>query len=251
MRRVPVDPHELADAPLTGTTIELNERAAHYLRDVLRMEPGDPVELFDGQGRVLRLSLAEVSAHVVTADVVRDELSERGESPATLTLYQAIPKGDRWEWVLEKVTELGVSRIVPLHTQRSVVRVPEKKQAKKLERWARVAQGAARQCGRTLTPELNAPMTTRQVSLALDHDLTILCSTDPGAPSLDVAFDDHAGALSVGVLIGPEGGWTDDEEAMLVSAGAVRVTMGPRILRSETAGVVAVALTQHRLGDLR
>ncbi|MEM1348956.1 MAG: 16S rRNA (uracil(1498)-N(3))-methyltransferase [Myxococcota bacterium] len=251
MRRVPIDPGELGEAPLTGRTLELSDAAAHYLRDVLRLSQGEVVELFDGRGRVLRAALARVDALSVFVDITRDARSDHGESPVSLTLYQAIPKGDRWEWVLEKVTELGIERIVPLHTQRSVVRVPEGKQAKKLERWARIAQSAARQCGRTRTPEIDAPRTTGKAGAALDYDLTLLCSTDPGALALDVALETHAEARHIALFVGPEGGWTAQEERLLEAAGAVRVTMGPRILRSETAGVVAVALAQHKLGDLR
>ena len=242
MRRVPIPPDLLAEpAP---ELVELPERAAHYLRNVLRCEPGERVELFDGNGRALEAEL--VGLDPVRVQIVSDHRDERGESPCRITLFQAVPKGDRWDLVLEKATELGVSRIVPLQVDRSVVKIPAGKADKKQERWSRIVAGAARQSGRTVVPEITAPM-------GLDEALAAFPELDHlvADPTAEAPLRAHAAELraQVGVWIGPEGGFTSHELGRL-GAVARRVRVGPRVLRSETAGVVLVALVQHLCGDL-
>ena len=134
MKRAPIPADSLPGTSLAGGSLPLPHETRHYLMNVLRLGPGEHVELFDGTGRVLVVELREGSI----ALVLSDERSEGRESPLTITLYQAIPKGDRWEWLLEKACEAGVARVVPLQTARSVVKIAPNKADKKLERWRRI-----------------------------------------------------------------------------------------------------------------
>lgn len=254
MRRAPLEPHEMPPEGRIGADFGLPERVAHYLRDVLRMQAGGSVELFDGSGRVVIADIAEVDADRVVVTVRSDRHTERGESPCAITLVQAIPKGKRFELVLEKATELGAARFIPLETARTVVHISDAKVDRKLDRWERVVEAAARQSQRTVTPEITEPMTLDEAIDALTGVPSWVAHTAGDAPSLAASLDE-AGLLDdrpdrAAIWIGPEGGFTDDEVATLAEADVRQVHMGPRILRAETAGLVATSLLQAYLGDL-
>lgn len=251
-RRVAVSPDALPDRDLTGRSLELPDDAAHYVRDVLRKSAGDALEIIDGTGRRLRARLQTLSSRSVRAAVHEDEASELNESPLSLVLFQAIPKGDRWRWVLEKATELGVDRLVPLETKRTVVDIGDDKVESKLARWKRIARSAARQCGRVRIPALRAPL---DVGSALqlpeaERPVSFVPHPGTGSPRLsDVTLDTAAERPGVALWIGPEGGWTDGELDALRDGGGRLVALGPRTLRTETAGVCAAAIAQSRWGD--
>jgi 16S rRNA (uracil1498-N3)-methyltransferase len=253
MRRAALEPDEMPPADKKAGQLMLPDRVAHYVRDVLRMEEGDRVELFDGSGRVVDVELQRVSERHVIAKILRNRQTDRGESPCEITLFQAIPKGRRWETLLEKVTELGVARIVPLETRRTVVNIKGKKVDRKLDRWERVIDAAARQCQRTVTPEIVAPRSLHDALELLDGP-SFVAHTDERPRSLREVVDDeelsNTEADAASIWIGPEGGFDDDEVAALIDAGVFACHMGPRILRSETAGIVGVSLLQAFLGDL-
>ena len=248
MRRARVEPGALAPAPLAGQTIALDAPTARYLGDVLRMGAGDEVELFDGTGRVVRGSIAELDG-ALALSVTHDGVTDAGESPLELTLAQAIPKGDRWEWLIEKTTELGVTTILPLQTRRTIVRIKDAKVEAKRARWEKIAAGAARQCERALVPTIERPATLARALDALAGARILVGTTERDAPDLGALLEGARGE-HVAILIGPEGGWDPEELAQMDAAGVEGFRCGPRILRSETAGVVFCALAQHRLGDL-
>ncbi|QDG54273.1 16S rRNA (uracil(1498)-N(3))-methyltransferase [Persicimonas caeni] len=254
MRRAPLETEEMPPEGRVGQRFRLPERVAHYLRDVLRMQVGDRVELFDGSGRVVVAEVAAVANDQVAVDVQLDRYTERGESPCAVTLVQAIPKGKRWEMVLEKATELGVARVIPLETTRTVVHISDAKVDRKLDRWERVVNAAARQCERTITPEITEPMSLDEALETLADVPSFVAHTRGDSPSLEALLDE-ANLLderpeAAAIWIGPEGGFDDDEVAALKEAGVDSFHMGPRILRAETAGLVAVTLMQAYLGDL-
>ncbi len=254
MRRAPLQPQEMPPEGRTGADFGLPERVAHYLRDVLRMQSGQRVELFDGSGRVVMATIVEADADKVVVRVDDDRRTERGESPCAITLLQAMPKGKRFELVLEKATELGVARIIPLETSRTVVHISDAKVDRKLDRWERVVNAAARQCQRTVTPAIAEPMGVGAAIEAVRDMPSFVAHTGEGLPSVAAALEE-AGLLgerpaAAGVWIGPEGGFDDDEIGALADAGVRAVHMGPRVLRAETAGLVAVSLLQTYLGDL-
>lgn len=242
MRRASIPATLLPETPLTGSALALPEDTLHYLRNVLRLGPGERVELFDGTGRLLVVELGEDAL----VQVLTDEQSEGRESPLEITLYQAIPKGDRWEWLLEKACEAGVSSIVPLQTARSVVKIAPNKADKKLTRWRRILESASRQCLRARVPDLLAPQRLSEVLAAAPNaDLRLVAST-LSAPTLR-SFE---APTSVDIFIGPEGGWTDDELATLARHDVLPFSMGPRVFRSETAGLAATLLAGTLWGDL-
>jgi 16S rRNA (uracil1498-N3)-methyltransferase len=255
MRRAPIESDEMPSQRSIGALFRLPERVAHYLRDVLRMQVGDRVELFDGTGRIIIGELSDVENDLVRVRVEHDRVTERGESPCEVTLVQAIPKGKRWEMVLEKATELGVSHVVPLESKRTVVQISDTKVDRKLDRWGRVIEAAARQCERTVTPDVVEPVDLDSALELLGETPCFVAHTGEEVTSLGAALDTtglmNAGEASVAIFVGPEGGFDDTELKRLTQAGAVPFHMGPRVLRSETAGVVAVALMQAHLGDLR
>ncbi|MFW5967023.1 MAG: 16S rRNA (uracil(1498)-N(3))-methyltransferase [Persicimonas sp.] len=255
MRRASLDPDQMPPEGRTGGRFSLPESVAHYLRDVLRMEVGAPVELFDGTGRVIVGSLIEVTDNRVTVRIEEDRHTERGESPCEVTLVQAIPKGKRWKMVLEKATELGVDRIVPLESKRTVVDIRASKVDRKLERWERIVDAAARQCERTVTPRVTAPKSLEEALEVVAKTPSIVAHTDGDPPGIAGALDelgsDDGRPEACAVWIGPEGGFTSDEVARLEEAGAQPFHLGPRILRAETAGIIAVGLLQARLGDMK
>lgn len=254
MRRAPLESDEMPPEGRIGQTFVLPQRVAHYLRDVLRMDEGERVELFDGSGRVVIVELAQMASDSVSARIEQDRYTERGESPCAITLVQAIPKGKRWEMVLEKATEVGVSQFIPLETKRTVVHISDAKVERKLDRWERVVNAAARQCQRTVTPEITEPMTLPEAIEALAEVPSFVAHTTGNPPALAGALEAE-GLLderpdAAALWIGPEGGFDDDEVGRLAEAGVAAFHMGPRILRAETAGLVAASLMQAYLGDL-
>ena len=209
----------------------------HYLRRVLRVDEGDEVEVFDGQGRAF-------SARVAKLEETALELvlgHERREAPVRrVTVVQGLPKGEKLEWVIEKAVELGASAIVPAEAERSVVRLDAARAVRRHERWQKIANEAARQCGRSDVPTVLPLMPMARVREALE----------PGCVLLVLDEEERARPLSqalppsptpVALVVGPEGGLTREEVAELVSEGGVPVTLGGLILRTETAALAALS----------
>lgn len=251
MRRVPIRDIDLPEHP--GDTFSLPERAAHYVRDVLRMRVGDPLEVFDGEGLLVITELIDVDEDGVDVRVVEATRGAPGKSPLQLALYQAIPKGDRWDWILEKTCELGLSRVVPVESARTIVKVEESKQDKKLEQWRRIVAGAARQSQRTVIPEVAPSHSFKEAMAQASFTEALHLVATPHGEREDFAslWDETTSSSSLSLWIGPEGGWTDHEVEALLDAGARPLSLGPRVLRTETAAITAVALAQHLAGDLQ
>jgi len=250
-RRFHVDDGRIEGAS-DGDRIELGAALSSRLAKVLRMRAGEEVVLFDGGGQDVRVRLDEINERRATGTVV-----ERIESPAEprvrLSLYQSITKGDRFEWLLEKGTEIGVARFVPLLTARAVVK-PEGG-GNRADRWRRIVIEAAEQSGRAGVPRVEAPQRFVD-ALASAPGVLLLPYEAAGEQTPDIAAAltadiDALFALSeVSVFIGPEGGWEEAEVAAAREADAAVVTMGQRVLRSETAGIVAATLVMHAVGEL-
>jgi 16S rRNA (uracil1498-N3)-methyltransferase len=260
-RRIPVRKPAHLPADIDAD-VKLPEQGARYARDVLRLPVGEVVELFDGEGTCVLARLTEITQERVIA-TIEEVLPERaGESSLELILYQAIPKGDRFEWLLEKCTELGVTQICPIETARTVVKIKPSKSAAKLERWQKITASAARQSRRALVPTIHEARSFEQalrdasarleVGDAASIDLVASPSPDESTPSpgLGESLMRAQRLSTVAIWIGPEGGFTPSEVTALQGAGATTVSMGPRILRAETAAVTAIALAQHLAGDL-
>ncbi len=230
-----------------GAHVQLPDHTAHHAREVLRLRPGAAVQVFDGAGAEFSAVLDEVSRRGVWARLGR-RIEPRPESPLHLVLALSPLKGDRMELALQKVTELGVTEIWPVVTARTDAAARPALQGTRSERWDRVASGAAEQCGRAFVPPV-LPTTTLAGLLdrAFDGTRVVLLETEPHPP-LATAVDATGRRLLL--LIGPAGGFERAETEALATAGFAPASLGPRILRSETAAVAAVAIAQATWGDL-
>ena len=230
-----------------GSRVELPEHAAHHAREVLRLRAGASVRVFDGDGIEFDAVLDEVSRRTVSARLGH-RASARAESPLRLVLAVAPLKGDRMELVIQKATELGVAGIWPVVTDRTDAAARPALHGSRDERWARVASGAAEQCGRAVVPHV-AP-TVRLEGLLdrpFDGSRVALLET-AGHPPLTALPAPSGSALLL--LVGPAGGFGLQEADRLRSAGFLTASLGPRILRAETAAVAAVAIAQAAWGDM-
>ncbi|MBS2026829.1 MAG: 16S rRNA (uracil(1498)-N(3))-methyltransferase [Deltaproteobacteria bacterium] len=224
-------------------TLALSADESRRARTVLRLEVGDSVELFDGQGFAAPARVAEMT-DVVTLDV--GPVREAGRAPP-LCVAQALAKGDKMELVIQKATELGAAEIVPFASARAVVKLDAAKAHERVARWQKIAQEAARQCGRADTPAV-AELSDLRAVLARPGARGLLFE---GATDIRLgAFLDSAGDAPVTLLIGPEGGFSADEVEQARRAGAAIVGLGSRILRTETVALAALAIALHRRGEL-
>ena len=230
-----------------GARVELPEHVAHHAREVLRLRAGAEVHVFDGAGHEWHAVLDEVSRRSVSARMLQ-AVAARAESPLRLVLAMAALKGDRMELVLQKATELGVAEIWPVVTFRTDAAARPALEGSRAERWERVASGAAEQCGRAHVPRL-APTTTLHglIERPFDGRRIALLETPGHAPLSSLPLDNTSPLL---LLVGPAGGFEPGEADELRAAGFVWASLGPRILRAETAAVAAIAIAQSRWGDL-
>jgi 16S rRNA (uracil1498-N3)-methyltransferase len=234
------------DAPLeAGARVTLTGSAARHVTRVLRLRPGQALTLFNGRGGEYAATIEALRRERVAVAVGEPSAIER-ESPLTLTLAQGVSRGERMDLIVQKATELGASRIVPLLTERSVVRLSAPQAARKLEHWRAIAIAACEQSGRNRLPELAQPLGLPDFAGTRAADARLLLS--PGAATRIEDIPRPAGALTV--LIGPEGGLTEAEQQTAVGAGFMPVRLGPRVLRTETAAIAALALLQREFGDL-
>jgi 16S rRNA (uracil1498-N3)-methyltransferase len=236
VRRVHLPPDRIA-----GERAALTDEARHYLRDVLRLGPGAEVELFDGAGGAWDARIVEGFEALALGP--RRELRPGG---LPIWLLFALSKGEKVELVVQKATELGAARVVPFGAERSVVRLDGEKGEERARRWRRIAEEAARQCGRADVPEVAAPAPLEAALATLPRGFECLVFERGGAPLAEAP----PAAAGYAAVIGPEGGLTEGELLACERAGARRASLGPRVLRAETAAIVAVALLQARFGDL-
>jgi 16S rRNA (uracil1498-N3)-methyltransferase len=229
---------------------ELNPEDAAYLRRVLRLKTGDRLEVFDGQGHAFAATIARLSDLDGTLELGAEQTRAGPASP--LVLWQALSKGDKLEWVIQKCTELGVGGVVPFRCQRSVVKLDEARGQQKALRWQKVAEQASRQCGRSEVPRVLGV-----------HSFDDLCALARGGTPVGLL---HAGAegqpltgflgaglgsgVALTIAVGPEGGFDASEVEAARGAGASILSLGRRVLRTETAGVVVCTLAALLAGDL-
>ena len=235
--------HVAADFTVGGDVV-MPEGAARHLARVLRMGEGAPVRLFDGQGREASAVLIESGRKRVVARIEAVEAGI-GESPLCVHLGQAISKGDRMDYAIQKAVELGVAAITPLYTEHGDVRLKEDRESKKLAHWQAVAVSACEQCGRATVPPVHHPRALADWLAERDEALRLVLH-----PATDRALAREMAPPSVALLIGPEGGLSGAEVDAAQAADFSLISLGPRILRTETAPVVALSLLQYRFGDL-
>jgi 16S rRNA (uracil1498-N3)-methyltransferase len=228
-----------------GEQVTLSRRQAHQIRDVLRMKPGDVLIVLDNEGLEYEAALTEIRRDTAVAKIV-----ERRPAPAEpavrLTLYQSLLPRDKFELILQKCTEIGVARFVPVIAERSIVRNADAVTPRKLARWWTILTEAAEQSHRGRIPQLAEP-TSFADSLAglAEFGVSLIASPHEQQQTLRSALRKEV--KSIAVLIGPEGGFTKSELGLACDAGAIPITLGPRILRTETAAIVTTALVLYEL----
>ena len=242
------------EAALTpGSVVELPPDTASHLAKVLRARGGDELILFNGDGREFNGAIDGVRGSRVSASVGDSRPVDR-ESPLAITLVQCVPRGDRMDFIVQKATELGVARIVPVLSQRSVVRLDAAQADSKAIHWRAVAVSACEQCGRNRLPVIDAaqPLLNYLGDLAPGAGPRLVFAPDLGKPPPDPrsAADSNPAFSAAEIAIGPEGGFADDELEAFRVCGFSRVALGPRILRTETAAIAAVVWLQARFGDM-
>ncbi len=234
-----------------GQSITLSADEARHARDVLRLSRGDEVFAFDGEGHEYRCVIADMAQNEIALNVVEESAPAKPESPLNLTLAVALLKGEKFDLVVQKATELGVTRLVPLITARADIRIREPQDAvRKVERWRRIALESAKQCGRANLMIVDKPLELDEFFRSMsDVQLGVMYTARDGG-SMDAAFEPALEIKSIAAMVGSEGGWTDEEIAQARKHGWQIVTLGGRTMRAETAAIAIAALVQHRFGDL-
>ena len=227
--------------------ILLPSGSANHLVRVLRLREGAGLIVFDGCGHEFSAEIVRIDGNKVTVRL-SNQLSNKTESPLQINLIQGISRGERMDWTLQKATELGIHAISPVLTARSVVRLDDKQAEKKLEHWQAIVVGACEQSGRNTVPHLATPTTLNQY-LTNTEPTGLRLVLSPTAPASLAGLT--RSPTKVDILIGPEGGLDDAEVLLAERVGFMPVRLGPRVLRTETASVVALSVLQALWGDLQ
>ncbi|MGZ8843265.1 MAG: 16S rRNA (uracil(1498)-N(3))-methyltransferase [Pyrinomonadaceae bacterium] len=236
------------------TSAILSGDETRHLRDVLRLKAGDEIFLFDGAGREFQAEITSISRDSANVNVIAEAEPANPESPLAFTLATALLKGEKFDLVVQKATELGVTSLIPVITARADVRLKSDDDCeRKVTRWRRIALEATKQCGRAQLMNIEKPMKFSHLikTPSAPNDLHLMFA-ERGGDSLVGALGQPAKQVaSVTALVGSEGGWDDDEIDQARGAGWQIVTLGGRTLRAETAAIVIAALIQNRFGDLK
>jgi 16S rRNA (uracil1498-N3)-methyltransferase len=238
-----------APSSFTEKYVRLDSDEAHHLTRVIRLGAGARVFVFDGEGAEYECEVARVAKHEVDLNLLR-RLDDDVESPLRLTLAQALIKGDKFDWVIQKATELGVTRIVPLITDHSDIKGAEERAGRWIQRWRRISLEALKQCGRRRLVEICEPAPFDDFCGSAEQDACLIFSERGGVSLADVSAN-LRDIVQLNLCVGSEGGWSERELRKAASCGFTPVSLGSRILRTETAAIAAVSLAQHLFGDLR
>lgn len=235
----------------TPPTVSITGALLRHLRDSLRLAVGEIILLSDGEHRRYRAQITAITNQALTGRILETIARPIRRAPA-LVLGQALLKGERMEWVIQKATELGVQSIIPLLSRRSIVRLKPDRVEAQTSRWQRIALEAAQQSEQWHVPTIVPPcaLSTTKARLS-EHALSlILVERRDGIDTLGSIVLPPSPTASILVLVGPEGGWTEEEIAAAQEGGCLPITLGRNILRAETAAILTVGILQHRLGEL-
>ena len=239
---------------IVGAAARLSGAEAHHALNVFRMKKGDPIVICDGEGYEYEGLIEDLGKNEVSVKITRAKRS-LSEPPLEIILAQAVSKkSDKFEWVIQKATELGVSRIVPLVTERTLVRIKDTTLDARLERWRRIGLEAAKQSRRSRTPVIDTLKSLTEFLESIPRDVFCLIPWEEertaGIRDILRCEKENNYPRPAAVVIGPEGGFTEEEIRCARKAGCIPVSLGPRILRTETAGITAVGIVMYELGDL-
>ena len=245
--------HFLADASaVRGGKIYLDQEQADHMRKVLRLHEGDPLIVSDGADRDYYCEIEEITREGVIARILSSEESD-SELPFSCILFQGIPKGEKMEWLIQKCVELGAAKIVPVEMRRCVVKIPEAKKESRRARWQKIAQGASEQSGRTRTAEVSMPLPLMDAVRGETLDkLFVLYENAEGVLKTQEVLNQIRSGESIGFVVGPEGGIDPEEMQELAQLPNTEVlSLGRRILRTETCGLTMMSLLMIRAELLR
>jgi 16S rRNA (uracil1498-N3)-methyltransferase len=235
----------------SGDRVRLDERETHHCRDVLRLPVGARVVLFDGKGKE---AIAEIQGfEQAETELLLTQTAQSEPLRCAITLAQAIPKGKNMELIIQKAAELGVSRIVPLLSERTVMQLAEGEDGKRVEKWRQVVIEAAKQCGQNWLPAVDAPVSLKKFFSEFDrYEAALIASLQGDARSfkqvlLDFREQHGRRPTSTLMLIGPEGDFTPAESALAKTAGCLPVSLGPIVLRTETAAIYSLSVLAYEL----
>ena len=226
--------------------VELGAQTHIHATKVLRLKVGDQFALFNGDGFDYVVKVIEISKHKTSVEII-NKYEVNHESPLKITLAQGIAAGDKMDWVIQKTVELGIESIQPLFTERSIVKLDRERADKKLEHWRTVAISACEQTGRAIIPEILSPLTLSQwLSAQQKKNNLKLILTPSKAQNINQL---EKPSSSINFMVGPEGGFSDKEMALALNSAFIPINFGQRILRTETASIVALSIMQNLWGD--
>lgn len=235
-------------AQVSGDEIYIEGSDVNHICNVLRMKKGEKLQISDGNNKKYVCQIDEMTAEKVFLKIMEEKLGDT-ELPSKIYLFQGLPKSDKMELIVQKAVELGVYEIIPVSTKRAVVKLDAKKAGKKVERWNSIAEGGAKQSGRTLIPQVRDVMTYKE-ALAYAKTLDIVFIPYELAEGMDKTKEligQIAKGQSIGIFIGPEGGFEKEEVEQAMEMGAEPITLGKRILRTETAGLTILSILMYHL----
>lgn len=236
------------DGSDVGTDINITGGDVNHIRNVLRLKVGEQIVVSDGRGRDYTCRISQIDTDVVICNI-EDINDNFAELPVEVTLFQGYPKSDKMDLIVQKMVELGVHRIVPVFTARTIVKLDQKKAAKKTGRYQTIAESAAKQSGRGIIPEITEPVSFADaLKMAKDMDMNIIPYEEAeGIEQSRKVISDIRGHRSLGIFIGPEGGFAREEVEQAQAIGAKCITLGHRILRTETAGLAVMSIIMFQL----
>jgi len=256
MSRFYITPDSIVDK----NTIVVSDKELHHIKDVMRLKAGDSVVAFDGQGKEFTGTIEEVTSRSLKIKIRSTKQITTQKLPE-VTLVQAIPKLDRMDYVIQKTTELGISSIIAVETARTIVHLDAAKLKHRMDRWNRIAVEASKQCGRSTIPKIEAALNFKDALKKIDHcDLKLIACLHKDVKKLyqachcealhtsdvcNLHTSDVCKAEAISILIGPEGDFTEDEVKMAIDAGCVPVSLGPNVLRTDTAPVAALSILMY------
>jgi 16S rRNA (uracil1498-N3)-methyltransferase len=231
---------------ISDNSFHLSGSEAHHAIHVLRKKVGDEIDLFDGKDASFRGKIERIDGDAIFGAVIAE--APAIALPIRITLFQALSRSAKWEWLLEKAGEIGVAQVVPIATRRSLIQLDEDRAAGKTERWNRIALAASKQCGRSDVMRVDAPLTFDAALKTLPKDaLSLIPWEKENTRSVGEAVKNQS-VKQINIFIGPEGGWDSQEVEQAIAAGVVPVRLGPTLLRTETAGLVAATLVLREFG---
>ncbi len=231
-------------------SIAVPQELLAHLRDSLRVEVGEEIIFADGQGARYRTEITHSSKQGLTGRIL-ETFHEPAKQAPSLVLGQALLKGEKMDWVIQKATELGVSQIIPLQSRNTIVQLRPERVEGQLARWQRIALEAAQQSEQWRVPTIAQPQSMRDFcTTPSGESVRLLLAERREGQSLLAVLLPTAATAAIVALIGPEGGWTEEEMNQAEEAGCQPITLGQRILRAETAAIVTVGILQHRIGEL-